>query len=78
MTLTPEQIGDKGQRYEVHCAGYCGPDDRVIGWSVDVDGAIKMATAIMLAPSATDAHVIDRDSGLIAWQATKGDTPNGQ
>lgn len=62
MTLPPEKIGDKGQRYEVHCIGYGGPGDRVVGWSDNLDGAEKMARAIMLAPSCTGAHVLDRET----------------
>lgn len=56
----PHKVGDRGQRYEVHVAGYPNPGDNVIGWSDKLDGAIRMAAAIAKAPGAGAAYIVDR------------------
>ncbi len=62
MTLPPERIGDKGQRYEVRACDYPNPGWCVVGWTNDADRANRMADAIKLAPSCTDTRVVDREA----------------
>ncbi len=59
MTLPPERIGDKGQRYEVNSLGRYGR----VGWSPTLKGAREMRDAILTAPSCTEAWIVDRDTG---------------
>jgi hypothetical protein len=61
MTLPPERIGDKGQRYEVRATGYPKAGENVIGWSATKEGAKQMADAIRHAPSCTSTTVYDRE-----------------
>lgn len=60
MTLPPERIGDKGQRYE---ARYEDPDgEHVIGWGNSAAGAQTLADAMKLRPSTIRAWVVDREA----------------
>ena len=65
MTLPPERIGDKGQRYEVRATGYPKPRKSVIGWFDDLGRARRMAAAIAKAPVCTGTEIFDRTEGLI-------------
>lgn len=65
MTLTPDKLGDKGQRYVVHAEGYPKPGDNVIGYSEKYSGANKMLQAILKAPDCTNGHIVDRLTGEI-------------
>ena len=60
MTLPPNRIGDKGQRFQVDCLDYPNEGWNVIGWSNDLEGAGQMADAIQLAPTAQESRIIDR------------------
>lgn len=62
MTLPPEKIGDKGQRFEVRWRQHEDAADthQVVGWSDDVPGAQAMLRAIRLHPSCADAWVHHR------------------
>ena len=61
MTLPPERIGDKGQRYVVEVAGMLDDTDvfRPASYSQDLAGAERMAAAFNLRPGAV-ARVVDR------------------
>ena len=59
MTLRPDQLGDKGQRYEIRCRNEAG-EEIVVGWSNDPDAFCK---AIELHPSRNQRRVIDRKKG---------------
>ncbi len=61
MTLPPERIGDKGQRYMVEVAGMLDDTDvfRPAAYSTRRAGAEDIAAAFNLRPGAT-ARVIDR------------------
>lgn len=60
MTLSPDRVGDKGQRYEVRVEGYPKDGWNVIGWSDNEDGALRMATALKQAPGARRFRIWDR------------------
>lgn len=60
MTLPPERLGDKGQRYEVRASGWPRDGESVVGWSADIGGAERMAAAARMAPSCTGTVVLDR------------------
>ncbi len=60
MTLPPEKIGDKGQRYLIRIKGYLGPGWHDAGYSNDHDGAVRLGEALLQAPSATEYEVVDR------------------
>jgi hypothetical protein len=61
MTLPPERIGDKGQRYEVRASGFLdrSPEERAIAWAPTLEGAEQMAVSFNLKPG-TVARVVDR------------------
>lgn len=65
MTLAPQQIGDKGQRFEVHCVGYPNITDNVIGWSDDREKARELGHSILNAPSASIVYTIDRENQTV-------------
>lgn len=60
MTLTPEKIGDKGQRFEVRAMGYPNDGSNVIGWTNDAERAEVMMKSIRKAPRCTCAWIVDR------------------
>ncbi len=65
MTLPPSKIGDKGQRYKVE--GFNYPIEgqwHALGYVHSKAVAEDMKAAILLAPSCTDARVIDREEKL--------------
>lgn len=63
MTLRPDQIGDRGQRYEVRYRDEDTPKGRhqTVGWSNDLPGAEQMANAWRLRPG----------TGLVVWIADR-------
>lgn len=68
MTLPPDKIGDKGQRYEISCFGYPFADrDNVIGWCDDLDGVKTLMRAGSLAPGASSMSVRDRWNQTSEW-----------
>lgn len=52
------KVGDRGQRYEVHCTD-CNGDDLRIGWTNDPTGG-GLVEAVNLHPSWHTPVVIDR------------------
>ena len=56
MTLPPEKIGDKGQRYEIRCQDADG-ETFVIGWAEKPDAFTE---AVELHPAWHSREVIDR------------------
>jgi hypothetical protein len=64
VTLPPERIGDKGQRYEVRATGYPKKEESVIGWHPDLDGAARMARAIRSHPCCTSTVIWDRHQNV--------------
>lgn len=70
MTLSPKQIGDKGQRYQCE---YLDDEDyaamsrgepyhhKIIGWAVDHADAVSMCAAWEMRPSVTETRFIDRE-----------------
>jgi len=71
MTLRPEQIGDRGQRYEVRATGYPKKEKSVVGWSHDKIGALRLAAGISLAPGCTSTEVFDRLTNQIVVERNK-------
>lgn len=61
MTLPPEKIGDKGQRFTVELKGYPKPGWQEVAFSDCKDSARRLGKSMMLAPSATAYRVVDRD-----------------
>jgi hypothetical protein len=71
VTLGPDQIGDRGQRYEVRyrdetCA--TGPH-KVVGWTNSEPDAERMAAAWRTRPSTTNAWVADRQWAVSIYDA---------
>ena len=62
MTLRPEQIGDRGQRYEARYRDRTCADGqhKVIGWTNSEPDAEQMAAAWRLRPGQPMAWVRDR------------------
>jgi hypothetical protein len=60
MTLPPEKIGDKGQRYELRMTGYPKDEESVIGWGNDKAGLTEVGVSLGKAPGATSMRVVDR------------------
>ena len=60
MTLPPEKIGDKGQRYEVRATGWPKKEKSIVGWSNDLEGAERMAGGARKAPGCTSTEIYDR------------------
>ncbi len=56
MTLPSDNIGDKGQRYEIHCIDADGKDF-LMGWSNNPDWFLE---TVKLHPSFHSRYVIDR------------------
>ncbi len=56
-------VGDRSQRYEIRATGYPKQGESVIGWSNDIDGAEKMASAIRKAPGCICIVIFDRQEG---------------
>lgn len=61
MTLPPERIGDKGQRYVVECKGYPKDGWHPIAYTNSRKDAERMAEGILKAPTAEDSRIIDRE-----------------
>ena len=65
MTLPPEKIGDKGQRYEVRYrdVGEMVVAPKTLGWSSTREGARKMVKAWKKRPECLRVWFIDRRTG---------------
>ncbi|EFO32480.1 hypothetical protein TRICHSKD4_2279 [Roseibium sp. TrichSKD4] len=72
MTLPPERLGDKGQRYEVHCVGYPERADNIIGWTGTREGAIELGLSTLKAPSASIVYTLDRETDAILDRNMRG------
>jgi hypothetical protein len=62
MTLPPEQIGDKGQRFVVEIKDYPNEGWQVCAYSDTYEGAKHFGETLVKAPTATDHRIIDRES----------------
>jgi len=65
MTLSPKQIGDKGQRFKAEYfeddGDWCGtPVWHGIGYCTTREAAQRMCAAMKLRPGTTDTRIIDR------------------
>lgn len=60
MTLPPEKIGDRGQRYFVRARNAQGAILNV-GYSANLEGAQQMAKAMTLHPTYNQPEIIDRN-----------------
>lgn len=69
MTFRPEQIGDKGQRYEVRYAEEGFPQPKTLGWASTLSGAEELAAAWRLRPYTTAAWVVDRCNDRIELES---------
>jgi hypothetical protein len=61
MTLPPEKIGDKGQRFKIRSFGYPKQGWNDIGYSATRADADRISSALMTNPSCTMTMVIDRE-----------------
>lgn len=55
-----ENVGDRGQRYEVRATGWPQARESVIGWAWNLHGAERLASAAHKAPGCTSTEIIDR------------------
>ena len=62
MTLPPEKIGDKGQRYIALLKDYPKPGWQIVGYSNDEIGAIRLGETLSMNPRATAYSVTDRSA----------------
>lgn len=65
MTLPPERIGDKGQRFVVQTTGW--PNHDAMGWQnaayADTKlGASKLMRALLACPGVKHIRIFDRES----------------
>jgi hypothetical protein len=65
MTLPPERIGDKGQRYEVRALGWPKDCWSTVGWVEDIEQAKALIHAISSAPGFDQAEICDREENRI-------------
>ena len=67
MTLPPERIGDKGQRFEVKFSRDVEAldDEHVLGWADDLISAEAMASAWRLHPQGYYVWVVDRQAPTV-------------
>jgi hypothetical protein len=65
MTLPPQKIGDKGQRYQVKYAENVDhPEDATLGYSDTKEGAERMAAAWRAHPSKPYVWIVDRQAPI--------------
>lgn len=64
MTLRPERIGDKGQRFVVKYSRDADAmdDEHVLGYAPTREGAEQMAAAWRLRPSNPFVWIVDREA----------------
>lgn len=60
MTLPPEKLGDKGQRFELHAIGWPKEGDNVIGWGEDKWSLADAGHSLLEQGPVTEAYLIDR------------------
>ena len=61
MTLPPELIGDKGQRYKITYTDVETADQMDYGYANSFEGAQKLLKACRLWPIVADAEIVDRE-----------------
>ncbi|WP_273456379.1 hypothetical protein [Nevskia ramosa] len=59
MTLRPDQISDKGQRWIIEACGYPRAGWQVVGFAGDHPGAVQISDAIAKAPGCTSTRIRD-------------------
>lgn len=68
-------LGDKGQRYAVYCRPAfwddVGGDPGAMGWTDNRKSATHMADAAVQHPEATEAWVVDRQTGQRVYETRK-------
>lgn len=62
MTLPPEKIGDKGQRYVVWCRGYPGQGWNRVAYTDDFQRGDDMGRTMLTAPGCQAYQVEDRQA----------------
>lgn len=64
MTLPPDRIGDKGQRFVVKYSRDADAmdDERILGYAPTREGAEQMAAAWRLRPSKPFVWIMDRET----------------
>ena len=67
MTLTPERIGDKGQRFLVETLGYPHEYWSTFACHSTLVGAKAFAVSLQLAPGLRSIRVTDRKGGDVLW-----------
>ena len=60
MSLSPDKLGDHGQRYQIEAENYPKPGINVVGWCNSYKTAQAMRDGILLVPSCTAASIVDR------------------
>jgi hypothetical protein len=75
MTLPPEKVGDKGQRFQIKYSAHIDAmdDERYLGYAATRNGAEEMAAAWRQHPEGYFVWVVDRDASVINEAA--GDAP---
>jgi hypothetical protein len=65
MTLPPQRIGDKGQRYEVRfrLEKEHPEDERPLGWATSLKGAREMRDGWWKRSDVMDCFILDREIG---------------
>jgi hypothetical protein len=65
MTLPPQRIGDKGQRFEIRFRKEVDEPQthRVLGWATNWRGAREMRDAWWDAPDVDEVWIVDRETG---------------
>lgn len=63
MTLPPEKLGDKGQRYVVKTSGWPTEQLSPVAYTDIREQALSMLRIISRRPSYTGGHVLDRETG---------------
>lgn len=76
MTLPPEKIGDKGQRFQIKYSRSADvmDDERTLGYAGTRDGAEQMAEAWRKHPQGYFVWVVDRHAPAVNEAATTSAT----
>lgn len=68
MTLPPDRIWDKGQRFVVQATGYPDPDQmgwQDVGYSDDSVAANRLMRGLMTAPAVKHLRILDREPKVV-------------
>lgn len=66
MTLPPQRLGDKGQRYEIRFylqGEHWVEDERPLGYAPTLKGAREMRDAWLKRPDIGECFILDRQTG---------------